>query len=355
MTQDEDLPLLCKNCFRDQGLRLMAEKNGAQASTCTNCGALGAMPLTRDELMALSYQFFVRGSFTNTTFGGAPKIQFNETNSGDLILNQPLNDDIQLLQRTLGIGFFHYGPRLWMVGCVTPLEKLQDPAERSAVIERVLTEYPMAELPPHEHFFRARKSPTYPENDGEYDAPPLGIGGKGRLESNDYPILYGSQDLEICVHESRFAVGDDLYVATLAPTRPLKLLDLSHLLAEENCTEFESLDMAIHMLFLAGSHSYDISRAIAEAAAARGFDGLIYPSYFSLVRTGAMPFETSFGISLRRFPGAAEYERTKIISNLALFGRPIAAGSIMVVGVNRLVITRVGYGISLGPVVAGGC
>jgi hypothetical protein len=59
------------------------------------------------------------------------------------------------------------------------------------------------------------------------------------------------------------AAEDELYVATLCPAHELRLLDLSRLLLEEEANEFESLDMAVHMLFLAGEHSYGISREIA--------------------------------------------------------------------------------------------
>lgn len=92
-------------------------------------------------------------------------------------------------------------------------------------------------------------------------------------------------------------------MATLAPTRELRLLDLSVLLKEEEgVTEFESLDMTVHMLFLAGKHSYKLTRAIAEAARIARFDGLLYPSYFSLLRLGEMPFQTVYGVSQRRIP-----------------------------------------------------
>ena len=67
-------------------------------------------------------------------------------------------------------------------------------------------------------------------------------------------------------------------------------------------TEFESIDIAIHMLFLAGEHSYEISRDIASAAKEKGYEGIIYPSYFSLLRTGSMPFDTIYGISIRKVP-----------------------------------------------------
>jgi hypothetical protein len=140
--------------------------------------------------------------------------------------------------------------------------------------------------------------------------------------------MYGSQDLQVCIHECRVTAEDELYVASLAATRDLNLLDLTHLLYEEHVTEFESLDMAVHMLFLAGPHSYEITRLIAQGARAAGYDGVIYPSYFSLLRTGGMPFETAYGISLRRFPQAAGYERAKIIPTLGLFGRPVREGTV---------------------------
>jgi hypothetical protein len=162
--------------------------------------------------------------------------------------------------------------------------------------------------------------------------------------------MYGSQDLQVCIHECRVTAEDELYVASLAPTRDLKLLDLTHLLHEEHVTEFDSLDMAVHMLFLAGPHSYEIARVIALAARDFRYDGVIYPSYFSLLRTGGMPFETAYGISMRRFPQAARYERAKIIPNLGLFGRPVRERWVTARGINRIVLDRVEYGIRFGPV-----
>jgi len=163
-------------------------------------------------------------------------------------------------------------------------------------------------------------------------------------------VMYGSPDLQVCIHECRVTAEDDLYVATLAPVSPLRLLDLSALLTHEDVTEFESLDMAVHMLFLAGEHSYAITREVAFAARAAGFDGLVYPSYFSLLHTGGMPFETVYGISHRRIPRLQEFERAKTIPNLAIFGRPVETGKVKVRCINRLIVHRVEYGIHFGPV-----
>jgi hypothetical protein len=162
--------------------------------------------------------------------------------------------------------------------------------------------------------------------------------------------MYGSQDLDVCIHECSASTEDELYVATLKGQRDLRLLDLTHPL-EETETEFESLDMAIHMLFLARSHSYDIARDIALAAKEAGFDGVIHPSFFSLIRTGAHPFETAYGLSLRRFhPERDQYVEANPIRNLALFGRPMESGLVSIECIKRLILTQVGYRGHFGPV-----
>ena len=154
--------------------------------------------------------------------------------------------------------------------------------------------------------------------------------------------------MEVCVHECRVTVEDELYLATVAPTAPIRCLDLTAVL-EEDATEFESLDMAVHMLFLAQPHSYSISRAIALAVKNAGYAGLIYPLYFSLVRTGARPFDTAYGLSVRRFPSYREHARALSIPNVALFGSPVREGLVSVDGINRPLLRRVLYDVHFGP------
>ena len=152
----------------------------------------------------------------------------------------------------------------------------------------------------------------------------------------------------MCVHECRTTIDDQAYVATLSARRDLRLLDVSTVLRED-VTEFESLDLAVEMLFLAGRHAHPICRDIAVAAHEKGFDGLVYPSYFTLARTGGMPFPTAYGLALRRFPSQADQIEATVIRNLALFGRPIADGLVTVDCVNRIVLNRVAYDIQFGP------
>lgn len=342
----------CAACFRNTGLRLAARGRGAvRRRRCPSCGRAGDKLLTRGQLEWLAHRFFVWGSLQRTDYGAAPIVQFNTRQKSNVDLDFLLTEDIHVFERALDVGFFYYGPRLWMIGEVEPLKALQSGNERSVVIQRIVTEYPQAVLNPEDEFFRIRLRPDKPTDAAEYDSPPPHLSGEGRLDAINRPVLYGSTDLEVCVHECRVTADDEIYVATLQPTRPLRLLNLSCVLEEEGVTEFESLDLAVHMLFLAGKHAYEHTRAVANAAEAAGFDGLIFPSYFSLLRVGTMPFETAYGLSVRRFPGANEREGWKSVPNIALFGRPIEHGMVRVACINRLVLRRVSYEFEFGPAI----
>lgn len=280
-------------------------------------------------------------------------MQFNELCKTSVSLSESLNTDIGVFEQILGVGFFPYGPPLWMLGQIVPLFALRSEPDRGAVVDEILRSYPTTELSTGEEFFRLRVGPKQPEAEHEYDSPPDHLCGEGRLDSTDFPVMYGSQDLEVCVHECRVSAEDEIFVATLKTTRDLKLLDLTQFAIEECGSAFESLDLAVNFLFLASDHSYEITRAIARAAKCRGLDGLVYPSYFSLLRTGAVPFEASFGMPHRMLPSRRNREREKVVRNLAVFGRPLASGLVELRGVNRLVLRRVEYRYNFGPAAFG--
>lgn len=341
---------LCSECFHDQGLRLDAALGGFDdPAECPKCHKTEGKKLDLPHIEELAYRFFVRGTVFRTDYGGAPLVQFNQHQETSIDLTPQLAEDVELFEKMLGIGFFYYGPRLWMVGEVTPLNELLDEATRAAVIQRVVTEYPAVQFKTADVLYRLRLAPQEPGAHHEYDSPPDQFLGKGRLDSSDLPILYGSQDIEVCVHECRTTVDDEAYLATLKPTRDLRLLDLSAPL-DEDATEFESLDMALHMLFLAARHAYPITRELAKAAKAQGFDGVIYPSYFSFARTGAMPFETVYGISIRRIKELRAHAMSHVVPNIGLFGRPISDGVLRVDCLNKIILNRVIYDLRFGPV-----
>lgn len=349
----DDKFLLCSNCFSDQGLKLYSESVGIDNhSDCPNCGTDSGGKLTRELAECVAYRFFVRGTFNRCEFGGSPTVRFNRAMQTNIDAPQWLKPDLCLLEKVLGIGIYYYGPRLWMIGKVEPLKQLRNTRTRGPIIQRILAEYPTIELKTSQSIFRLRKDVDNPTEFGQYDSPPKNRAKKGRFDSCNFPVMYASQDLQICIHECCVTAEDDLYFATLEPTRNLKLLDLSELLSgKEHKNEFESLDMAVHMIFLSNvESSYSICRSIAQTAFEIGFDGIVYPSYFSMLRTGGMPFETVYGMSPRYSTALKNYEKSKIVSNVCLFGRPIDQGLVSVKCINKLILRQVNYDIVFGPV-----
>ena len=242
-----DAIVACSKCFRNEGLRLDAERLGtADTLVCPGCRRTGGSKLTRERLITLASEFFVWGSVRRYEYGEAPAIQFNDRRRTDPELATELGRDLRVFEETLGFGFFLYGPRAWMWGEVEPLKRLQDDGSRDGVIQRIVTEYSSMTLTTDDQFYRVRKNPRRPAERAQYDSSPPGKSG-GRLASAKFPVLYGSPDLDTCLHECRVAVEDELYVATLRPTRDLKLLNVAAMLDEpEMVTEFESLDLAVY-------------------------------------------------------------------------------------------------------------
>ena len=243
--------LLCSECFRDEGLKLDAMQFGVTDDTpCPNCAKKDGRKLAKQAIIGLAHRFFVRGTLRRFDYGGAPRIQFNDRRPTEIKVAAWLETDLCLIERTSGMGFFIYGPRLWMVGDVEPLKALQDTTTRAPIVERILAEYPAVTVSSETTFYRVRKAPAHPNNPDEYDSPPTVFLGTNRFDTKDHPVMYASPDLQVCVHEMRVAAEEDLYVAALSATKELKLLDLSEVLHEEDVTEFESLDMALHMICL---------------------------------------------------------------------------------------------------------
>lgn len=148
MAEDETdncLFILCSDCFTDEGLRIDAFKLGTESQNrCLKCGSTEGRKLTKQNVENLAWTFFVRGTTIRTKYGAAPVIQCNQHhyNKSDISPSNWLTDDIKLIEEAAKIGFFHYGPRLWMIGQVEPLKALQKPDDRSHIIERILKEFP---------------------------------------------------------------------------------------------------------------------------------------------------------------------------------------------------------------------
>ena len=103
------------------------------------------------------------GTFFRCEYGAAPVVQFNEHQTTDVNMSEWFESDLHLIERAIQVGFFYYGPRLWMVGEVEPLKALEDKETRREVLGRILKEYPTAALEPKSIFYRVRVAPALPE------------------------------------------------------------------------------------------------------------------------------------------------------------------------------------------------
>jgi hypothetical protein len=323
--------VLCSSCFSDVGLRLEAEKIGrSDQGRCPNCGSVSGKKLSVDDLDELLVEFFSRGSFFRSDFGGAPRLASNHLRYGDREVEFPawLEGDARLLEEKLRVGIFHNGPPLWQVGEVEPLTSLLSPEARADAIATVLKSFGSHVWAEGTEFYRIRKNlhPDHERDQFQYDSPPSARSQFGRLDSQDLPVMYGSQDLHICIHECRVTIPDECFVATLRTQRPFRLLDLTSTL-EDAASPFESLDIAMRYLFSAESQSYEITQAIAVAARELNYDGILYPSYFSLVRP-------------------------EQVANIGLFGHPLRRGDVEVACINRAMLSTASYEIKMGPLFA---
>lgn len=353
---DEFYPLLCTDCFQDEGLRLAAVPLGVNIpAECPNCHSMNGLKLSGTGLRHLMSRYFSSGSIVRCDYGGFPAFVCNELRQTEISVPIWLQADLELLSAKSGRNVIPYGPRAWMYGEVAPLKKMLDPSTQNEIFERISAEYPTKILAATDRFYRVRINVSSPESIDQYDSPPMEFCGKGRLESPDFPVMYGSQDLHVCIHECRSTADDDIFVATLVPNSTLRLLDLAVILPEDSSvTEFESLDLAVHMLFLAKAHSYPLTRSLAKFLGEKGFDGVLYPSYFSLLRTGARLFETVYGMSIRRIEQAKKYASGHVIPNVGLFGRPLADGKVSITCIDKVILERAQYDINFGPVGAVG-
>ena len=314
-------PELCSECFSDRGLALEAEKIGRKSdSRCPQCKSRSGAKLSKTAIYELATKFFRHGTFVKTEFGGAPRLRLinQGRNRSQVRFPDWLKSDARLIESKLGMSISHYGPAIWRVGESDALARLRETETQVGTARDAIEHFPHRQFVAGETFYRLRKQiPFGKETDAaQYDAPPETSGGVGRLDEVGFPVLYGSQDIEICVHECRITRADEFYLGTLKATKPLKLLDLCANSINDGPTPFESIYLAVQMIFAAESHSYGIARAIARAAKSEGYDGLAYPSYFSTFRSTKIP-------------------------NVGLFGRPIADGRVELLCANRLQLDRV--------------
>ena len=330
----------------------MAAEMGAKLdsdNTCPACKSVGGTKLNKCSLAKLAKEFFENGTFYKTDFGGAPVITFRHNSSSEEnLFGCWISPDVKLFEDILDIGFILNAPKLWQVGINDELEKLQQEANREQVIDQIIDQAPEIKKGEDFQFFRVRSCSLGngefdSSSKGEFDSPPNKSSNFDRFDTSNFPVLYGSTDLQSCLHECRVTLEDIIYVAKLHPRQKLKLLNLIDFPSQSGSTPHDSLATTVDMLFYEGKRAYDITRKIAFEAGKKGFDGLIYPSYINNLQ------KKEYNTSTLGIPNSTPIVQDQIIQNLAIFGRPIQEGKLQVSSINRVFLRQSSYVIKFGP------
>ncbi|MCT3664248.1 RES family NAD+ phosphorylase [Elizabethkingia anophelis] len=320
--------IACSGCFEDEGLVLTCKRYGDKTKhVCPHCSKIDGHKLSREKLVSACEEYFICGSFWKARFGGDSQININQYQKTNVDFIKYLKNDIALIESILGCGFFYTAPQMHNLGFTNYFEKLTSRSikKQDEVLEEIINRYPSKKINDKHHFYRLRVNPKFCYDTSQYDSPPISVSGKGRLDTKKLNILYGSPNIEVCLHECRATLIDSLYIAKMVPCVELKLLNLSSKINDKRIG-FDNLSIFINQIFTSEKQSYKFCRKIASYVYSKGYDGIIYPSYFNQVKS-------------------------KRIINYAIFGSPVSAGKVTVEGINRLIINRVDYKHGFGPVI----
>ncbi len=322
-----DVYVACSDCFKDFGLRATAQKFGHETSQpCKNCRSLAGRKLTMNTLEEVCFQFFQLGTGFKGRGWLATQIAFNTTTRDyDPFGATALRDDLLLLHSAFGINCFFYGPPLWMFG--KPVDEDGEQRWETQDYEYICDSCSKVTLTETDIFFRVQCNLDGVFPDNRFCSPPDKFRRTfGRFDSAELPILYAAYDIETCLHESRITVRDEIYLATLRPVEPIRLLDLSSCKARVPITAFEDPNVWLTCL-LFDSESYENCQELSRYIKSLGYHGFVSKSYFQQV---------------------SEREH----KNISIFGRPIVESLLRVDCVNRIVPQNVTYDYCLGPAIS---
>jgi len=327
-----DINLLCSNCFKNFGLRTLAEDLAKDSKfiECENCGSTGLKieKSTANNLMSL---FFVSGSVPPGIGGSAPIYQYNEVQyPGKIDFATELDSDLQLLSEYLKIGLFHYGPPLWMIGAtehynILTIDNVKGNLRKNIwkdILDRCETKIFSKDTQIYRIRTGEKMPPALPEH---FDSPPAKFMQEGRFHTKDFPLFYGALDVETCLHETRITLQDYSMLAVFQPCNELKILNISENIDDSKATTpFERVDIFMKKLAYSGKNHYPLCQELAKEVKLAGYDGFISTSYF----------------------GQAHKEK---LYNINLFGYPVKEGKIKLISTNRIFLKSLSYEYQYGP------
>ncbi|MDZ3838665.1 MAG: RES family NAD+ phosphorylase [Rhodospirillales bacterium] len=326
-------PLACPACFANFGFRHTVERFARKRSgVCPQCGIDGSVKLSRSELEEAVVEFFVDGWYITETF--APVYQVNRSNSYCATFDPTLSSDAALAGHLTGLVVFDYGPPLWRLGMTEHYDEFEAGGERrKRAAEAIVAAAPSMSIPTSATLFRIRLNARADESitrAAAFDPPPASMPREpGRWDELNFPVLYLADDIELCLHECRTNIADEIIVAALQPARELQLLDLTGQIARVGADPFKDPNIFLCIMCRSRGTWIDYCRAISRAAKTAGYDGIRYISYYSQAKHAAESL------------------------NIAIFGRPLEEKLLEIRSINRLRISNVSFEFKFGPALYG--
>lgn len=320
----------CIDCFSNFGfkqtLKLYCKTHHG---ICLQCGATEELKVDRDGLIEAMSDFYVGGSYVIESW--APVYQVNESCPYLAKFDPTVALDAELACKITGLVIFDYGPPLWRLGITEHYYSFEMGGEwRRKAAEEIIQASKCTIIERGTRLFRVRRNPRVDETivtAAAFDPPPQEIKRDfGRWDDFGHPVLYASDDVELCLHECRVTISDEIVVGTLSLVRDLRLLDLSKEIASSGSTPYEDPNVFIDMMCCSRGQWLEWCREISRVAYAKGYDGIRYPSYYAQAKKNAKSL------------------------NLAIFGSPLQEGLLKLESVNRLRINNASYQYQFGPV-----
>lgn len=305
-------------------------QNDVDIEHCPRCRSVGLPKIDKEGLREIMSRFFVIGSVQTET--NAFVYQVSDEALSGAKFDYTLKKDAELACQICESTIFHYGPPLWRLGITDHYHKFEaGGCERHEAADDIVKAASSHIIPVGTQFFRIRLNPKIDEKISTaeaFDPPPAYITkAPGRWDDADHPVLYVSDDIELCLHECRAVISDEIVVASILSRKDLKILDLTENIEINPETPFDDVNLFIDVMCKSRGKWLEYCREISRSALKSGYDGIRYTSYYA----------------------QAKQDCTSL--NLAIFGRPIADERVMVQSVNRIRVTNMRYEFQFGPVV----
>lgn len=326
---------ICSNCFKNEGLRIEAEKYGDFNNLkCANCGSIAGKKLTNSDLCDIVSVFFERGSTIYEACVFEPILMCPSMPNvrDEFNFDDQLAEDWKLICDNSNVSLALNAPKTYRVGATSLAMDVWELSKDGALndglrkeLDKVIEACEKLVLKPGDKIYRIRCNiEEWKDVNEEFDTTPIHKITENRLNDKSFPVFYSAYDIETCVNEVRPDINDHMILATYLVEKEMQIINLQKV-DSHSPYEFEwEGNVSYFLASIFNGKDHKLTRLLGKHIFERGFDGVNFNSYFSKVRNG-------------------------FFSNLAIFGYPVKDGKLKVSSLNKLLIDEVKYNYVLGP------